>query len=906
MRIPHPIVALCALAVPLGAQSFPCEKYTLPNGMTVILRVDHSLPTVVINTWFRVGSKDEPPGRSGFAHLFEHLMFMGTERVPGSQFDVLMENGGGSNNASTTEDRTNYYSEGPASLLPTLLWLDADRLEDLGRTMTQEKLDRQRDIVRNEIRQNVENTPYGRARERIYRLMYPDDHPYHEAVYGTHQDLEAATVDNVKDFFATFYVPNNASLVVAGDFDPERTKPLIAELFGTLPRGGAVSRPTVPDATLPGIVRATMLDKVQSPALQMVWHAPAAFQDGDAELSLLAAVLSQGKTSRLYKRLVFDERIATDVSAFQDSLALGSMFTIDVTGTPGADLDRIERIVDEELARVRRDGVTADELAQRQASVELRRLARLQNLGAVADQLNQYEFAWGEPNAFARDLDRFRKAVPQRLQQVAVATLDPDRRVILRVLPEQPERRAGPRDQRPAAFATAAFAAPVPQSFALRNGMRVHLFARPELPLVSMQVLFRTGAALAEPSKAGLVQLTAELLGEGAGELDALAFADAMQALGASFAVGASQESAAATLTVLRRNLDRGVELLADALRRPRLTAADWERIKALHLDELRQQDDNPNVVAGRIAMRTLFAADNPYAWPLEGTVASVTALTLDDVQLQRQQLFAPRNAEILIAGDLDEAAARTLLERTLGDWAAADLAASRAPAPANLDPMPTTALRVVLVDRPEAVQTVVRFYGPGPHYDDPRRMQHLVLGTILGGSFTSRLNQNLRERHGYTYGARASYTLAGKTGWFSAGANVRSDVTGASIRELLAELRRIAGSDHGDVTDEEVGKACETIRTDTVQAFGSLAGVLGNAGDLLLHGRPFTATAGDMQALQHVSAGELNALGRAAVPLDRGLLVLVGDAAAIRAQLQDLGLPEPVQLDLQGRPIQH
>src|SRR5262245_26866177 len=521
MRIPAAVtvplrfagIAAVLAALP-RAQSFAYEKYVLDNGMTVILHEDHALPTVTINTWFRVGSKDELPGRSGFAHLFEHLMFMGTERVPDNQFDVLMEQGGGRNNASTSEDRTNYFSSGPPGRLPLLLWLDADRLEDVGRTMTQQKLDRQRDIVRNEIRQSVENTPYGRAEERVYRLLFPVGHPYHEAVYGTHEDLEAATVDNVKDFFATYYVPSNASLVVAGDFEPARIKPLIAQLFGTLPRGAKVARRPVPEIKLPGVVRATMLDKVQLPAVRMVWPSPAAYAEGDAEMALLGAVLSQGKSSRLYKRMVFDERIATNVAAFQDSLALGSMFTIDVTAAPGADLDRIERTVDEELRAVRERGITGDELAQQQTSLELGRLSRLQNLGAVADQLNAYEFAFGEPDSFARDLDRFRRATPAGLQRAASA-LDPDHRVIVRVLPEQPTREPSGRDARPEPAPAGTFTAPVPVTFALGNGMAVQLFSKRELPLVSMQVLFRTGAVITAPPTAGLVQLTAEMLTEG-------------------------------------------------------------------------------------------------------------------------------------------------------------------------------------------------------------------------------------------------------------------------------------------------------------------------------------------------------------------------------------------------------
>src|SRR5262245_44754539 len=253
--------ALAAATAPLAAQSVACEKYELPNGLTVILHVDHKVPRVVINTWFRVGAKDEPPRRSGFAHLFEHLMFMGTDRVPGNQFDVIMEGSGGANNASTTEDRTNYYSMGPSSMLPTLLWLDADRLEEVGRTMDQAKLDRQREIVRNEMRQMEDNAPYGRVQREVFRLVFPPGHPYRDTTFGTHADIEAATVDDVRDFFANFYVPCNASLVIAGDFDPAVVRPLVEKLYGTLPAAPPPPRRVVQQPRLERVERATILDR---------------------------------------------------------------------------------------------------------------------------------------------------------------------------------------------------------------------------------------------------------------------------------------------------------------------------------------------------------------------------------------------------------------------------------------------------------------------------------------------------------------------------------------------------------------------------------------------------------------------------------------------------------------------
>ena len=305
--------------------SVPFEKYRLDNGFTVILHEDHRLPIAAVDLWYRVGAKDEPVKRSGFAHLFEHLMFMGTWRAPEGEFDQLMEKGGGANNATTSSDRTNYFSWGPANLLPTLLWLEADRLEHLGDAMNQKKLDLQREVVRNERRQSYENEPYGMAELEIDGLMYPEGHPYHIPVIGTHEDLVAATVDDVKGFFATWYVPNNCSLVVAGDFDPASTKKLIASLFGSLPKKPEPPHRDAAPVRLEKKKEKTLTDaNVQFPRVSMVWHSPKAMAPGDAECDIIGKILSDGIISRLQKRLIYDETLANSVMAFQQSQRLGS------------------------------------------------------------------------------------------------------------------------------------------------------------------------------------------------------------------------------------------------------------------------------------------------------------------------------------------------------------------------------------------------------------------------------------------------------------------------------------------------------------------------------------------------------------------------------------------------------
>ncbi len=904
---PIACVAAAALAPTAAlAQSLKAEKYTLDNGLVVILHEDRSLPVASINLWYRVGAKNEPKGRSGFAHLYEHLMFMGTKRVPGNDFDVLMENGGGANNASTSLDRTNYYSNGPASLLPTLLWLDADRLEDMGPTMTQEKLDKQRDVVRNERRQVVENQPYGRAGDDAYKLMYPDTHPYHYGVIGTHEDLEAATVDNVKNFFATFYAPNNCSLVIAGDFDAATIKPLVQSLYGSLPKGNVGKDRPVPDPTLGRVIRASYYDKVQLPKVAMYFHSPAQYQEGDAEMDISALVLAGGQSSRLYKRLVLADQLAVEVVSGQDSAQLGSMFRVEVLAKPGSDLSRIEAIMDEELARFTKEGPTADELSQRVAAIETAKLSALQDVARRADQLNEYEYFFGQPDSLKRDLDRYRTTTPAKVAQVAARVLTMNSRGIIRVLPERGARVASGRDTRPADGPAANFNPPAPVSMKLSNGAAVLYWKKDGasgagLPLTAATAVISLGAPAETPARAGLTTLTAQMLSEGTGTMDGPAFAAAVQALGAQFSASATREGLSVSLSSLTRNFDQAAALWAAALTAPRLDAKDYERVKGLHLEALAQSDEEPPVVAERVASRLLFGETNPYGAPQAGLQDTVKPLALADIKAQHGGLVRPENLTILIAGDMAEAEVKAVLEKHLGAWKPAAATAAAPPSAADLTAPQRDKMLVAIVDRPGAVQTVVRFAAPSIRHADERRVPLTLANTILGGSFTSRLNQNLRERNGYTYGARASARMERDLGWFIASSSVKADTTGAALKEFFAEFDRFK---KGDISADEAAKAGNTVRTNIIQSFGTLRGTLANAQGLLAAGAKWESIAADFAQAGGITAEQLNKLAGPNLLLDKGVLVLVGDKTLILEQIKPLNLGAPVEFDPQGRTL--
>ena len=434
------LLGVCLLhALGASAQTIPpltYEKYQLPNGLTVILHEDRSVPLVAVNTWYHVGSADELPGRTGFAHLFEHLMFMGSENVPVGQFDILLESAGAQNNGSTTTDRTNYYEELPSNALPLALWLDADRMGWLLPTMDEAKLEVQRDVVQNERRQSYDNQPYGRASETIGRALFPSDHPYSWPVIGSMADLSAASLEDVKSFFRTWYAPNNATIAIAGDFQPAEAKALVEKYFGSIPRGPAIQRRTsVPPPRIQRDTFLVMEDRVQLPRVYYAWASPAFYKPWDAELDLIAQILTGDKSSRLYKRLVYDMQVAQSVSAFQGSRKLGGIFQIDFIARPGEDPTALAKIVDEELARLVRDGVTEKEL---QAAKNRYLTSFLDNMASVlgkADQLNQYEYFLGEPNSTAFDAARYSRATAADVQRVAREVFGGPK-VVLSVVPE--------------------------------------------------------------------------------------------------------------------------------------------------------------------------------------------------------------------------------------------------------------------------------------------------------------------------------------------------------------------------------------------------------------------------------------------------------------------------------------
>ncbi len=955
-------VLLGALAMPTiarASQSLPEIPFTrerLPNGLTVIYHQDHRLPLVTVNTWYHVGSKDEPPGRSGFAHLFEHLLFMGTQRVPGGEFDRIIEGAGGSNNASTSQDRTNYFDTGPSNLLPALLYLEADRMEGFGRSIDQEKLDAQRRVVQNERRQSYENRPYGKATLEKWKLLYPPGHPYHEPVIGSHEDLERATVKDVRDFFERFYVPANASVVVAGDFDLEEARSLVKEYYGKIPGREAPPHARPVPASLSEEKRATIPDRVQLPRVSFVYHSPPIYSEGDAELDMASVILGDGKSSRLYRSLVYEKKIAQDVAAVQSSQTLGSLFEIQATARPGQDLGQLEKAMDEAIGKFLEEGPSATELERARNIFEMGFWHRIEPLGGRADLLNNYQFHFGDPGAIARDLGRYGKVTSSSVQKWAREVLKPKARLELQVVPEgKPAKAAGPATgavpvpgapavsapgpapeetgppgakgpagmgaedvlppKPPPAGPPPAFEPSVPAVVKLENGVPVWLLESHQTPIVALNLLVvGAGAAADPPGRSGLASLTASMLDEGAGSRGALEISDEIDILGATIQPSVNRERGELRLMVLSRNLDRALDIFADILLRPRFEPKEWDRVKALTLNDLLQRRVNPTAVARVVTDRAFFGDGHPYAAPISGYADSVRPVELEDVRRFYKERWRPEDAIVVAAGDISPQELKRKLDQRMAGWSGSGGAPTLPPPP----PLATgKGPRLFVVEKPGAPQSVISMDMAGLAITDPGYTPLHLANTIFGGSFTSRLNQNLREKHEFTYGARSDFQRLRGQGAFVVFTSVKTDVTGEALGEIARECRGMAAG----LKPGELEKATSTVKTDFIEALNTVAGSAETLATPAGAGLPPDTLRRRYREVSSARREDVERIAREVIRWDRSTVVVVGDRSEILKEIAEasriiqelappgepwekVALPPPEFLDADGNPV--
>jgi zinc protease len=884
------------------------EKYVLPNGLQVILHVDRKLPVVHVNQWFHVGSKNERQGRSGFAHLFEHMMFQGSKNAPKEYFTYAEAAGAnlreGGVNGTTDQDRTNYFATVPSGNLENLLWVESDRLATLPEALTKEKLDNQRDVVKNERRQGLENTPYGRWFKLVAENLFPPRHPYANDVIGVHEDLTAATLEDVQEFFRTYYTPNNLSLVIAGDFDPAEAKKLVEKYFGTIPAGPALDRPAKGGVTLDGERIVEVKDRVSQERTYFAWHTPAYFDPGDAEMNLVATILTDGLSARLNKALIYDRQLASNTIAFQAGQPIAGLFVMWVTARPGASLEQIEQIVTEEISRLAKAGPSEEELRRAQTKWEFNfvtGLERIGGFGGKADILNQYNTYLGDPDKFEEDFARYRGATVESVRRAVQEHLDTRDRLLVRFRPEASGRAstvAIDRTVEPPLGSDRPFTAPQVKTARLENGLEIFVVERPELPKVSVALATRAGSISDPDGKSGLASMTARVMRRGTTTRDALAIDTALGDLGTALNWGVGRENARLSLEVLKRNASPALGILADIVFNPSFPAAEFDREKKLALDALAQTANDPQAVAGRAALMLAFGVDHPYGRPPTGLPASVSAIAREDLVQFQMANWKPGSSAMVFAGDVTLAEATELARKHFGGWSGG--AASAASVPAPRPPGPG---KVYLIDRQDAAQTVVAHVLPAP----PRTALDyyaVVLADAVygGGGFGTRLNLNLREDKGYSYGVFSNAALLSNAGAIIASGGVQTDRTKESVVEFVNELKNISGAK--PISETELNRARLTKVRGYAQQFESAGRVADQVLTLWTFGLPLIEL---QKEPENLLAATLDAVNAAAAKYGNPpgtSLLLVGDLSKIEQGVRELKLGEIVRLDVEGRVI--
>jgi zinc protease len=919
--------ASLAVAAPQAAGDVPdikYEVYTLSNGLRVILAQDHRLPLVAVNLWYHVGPAYEEPGRTGFAHLFEHMMFQGSKHVPANAHIGMLEAAGASDlNGTTDFDRTNYFETVPSNQLELALWLESDRMGYLLDRLTAANLSNQQDVVRNERRQSVENEPYGIVEEGGFHLLFPKGHPYYAEVIGSHEDIQAAKLEDVRAFFRQYYAPNNASLAIVGDIDVAKTKALIEKYFGPLKRGPEVHKPNVTTPPITSERRAVITDTVELPKVYMTWITPPIFKAGDADATIAAAILGDGKSSRLYKALVYDQQIAQTVSVKQNSLILGSIFSVEVVARPGKTADQIEAAINAELDKFRSQGPDAKEVERAQNGIETGIVSGLQTLGGfggVADRLNMYEHFLGDPGFLSQDLARYRATTPESVKAFAQRYLQNTNRVVVhgvpgekKLPPEVPKAAAPPaasataegvnadepwRAKPPAAAPMPTLTLPTPTEFKLPNGLTVLFAQRTGVPVVAASLVVRTGSDANPVGTPGLANFTAAMLDEGTATRNALQIADDVAQLGATLTTGSSMDSSTVSTTALKKNFPGALALLADVALNPAFPAAEIDRQRASRLATLVQQRENPQQVAQRTLVSALFGPGHPYGFVEIGTAESNKAIVRDQLSAFWKQNFVPNNAALIVVGDISEADLKALATKAFGTWQPGTPAA-----PALGDPQ-TDPAKLIVVDKPGAPQTQLWLGGLGAPRNSPDFAAIQVMNNVFGGTFSSRLNLNLREDKGYTYGAFSAFVMRKAAGAFFALAGVRTDVTGPALGEMLKES---AGMTSKPVSNEELTQAKDNLVRSLPGDFETNQSTVGSFATIYVYQLGLDYWTKYPGLISAIDAAGVNSIASKYLAPDRLRVVAVGDKSKILPQFEKVGssLGAPEFRDADGK-VQH
>ncbi len=929
------IVSLLISSLSLFAQKNPTfkidyEKFTLPNGLEVVFHVDRSDPVVAVNLTAHVGSAREKAGRTGFAHLFEHLLFLESENLGKGGLDKLSARIGGSGaNGSTNTDRTNYLQTVPKDALEKMLWAEADKLGWFINTVTDAVLAKEKQVVKNEKRQGVDNNPYGHTSYVIDKALYPADHPYNWQVIGSLDDLDNATLEDVKEFFRRWYVPNNVTLVVTGDFDTVQAKKWVEKYFSEIKRGEAITQ--MPKR--PGIVKETAKlyhedNFARLPQLTLAWPTVEEYSPDSYPLTVLAQYLSRGKRAPLYQVLVEDKKLTSNVAMFNSSAELAGQMALQVDAFEGKDLDEVAKGIDEAFAKFEKEGISEKDLNRIKAGQERQFYNSLSSVLGKGVVLAQYNIFANDPGFVEKDIKNILAVTPADVTRVYQKYIKAKNYVATSFVPKgkltlalEGSKKAEVAEEKivqgaeaevdPTAAATYA---KTPSSFdrsveppygtepvvkipaiweqKLANGLRVYGIENSEVPLVQFEIVMDGGQLLDDINKVGVANMMARMMTQGTAKRTPQELEEAIQQLGASINVSAGSEDIRVTVSTLARNYDPTLALVEEILLEPRWDAKEFDLIKQSTINAIRQQEGSPNVVAANQYNLLIYGKDNIRSRNILGTIDSVNAITIDDLKAFYAKSVSPSAGRMHVVGALNKAKVTMPLNKLTARWAAKPVAV-----PVYATPKAPEKSQIFFYDVPDAQQSVIRIGYPALSATDadyyPANVKNYILG---GGGFASQLTQQLREGKGYTYGIASNFSGTKAAGPFTIGSGVRTNVTLES-----AQLIKSIVSDFGkNYSAADLVTTKGFLIKSNARAFETAGAKLNMLENISKYGWKYDYVKEREQIVKGMTVARIKDLSGKYLNTDRMIWLIVGDAKTQLPRLKELGFGEPVLLNKQ------
>lgn len=879
------------------------KKFKLDNGLTLLVHEDHKAPIIAFNVWYHVGSKNEKEGRTGFAHLFEHLMFNGSENHNDDYFKPMQKIGATDLNGTTNEDRTNYFENFPVSALDYVLWMESDRMGHLEGAIDQARLDEQRGVVQNEKRQG-DNQPYSVSEELITKGCFPTGHPYSWTVIGSMEDLSAASLDDVKMWFESYYGPNNAVICLAGDITPELALQKVKQYFGDIKPGPPISKFTNFIAKRTGTIRQTVQDRVPQTRLYMVWNVPQYGAKESEYLDMLTNVLSLGKTSRLYKRLVYDDQIASSVNVYVDQREIAGLFTIIADAKPGVTAAQLESAINDELNKVITGGITEKELNRVKTNYKadfIKGIERIGGFGGKSDILARNEVFAGNADYYKNMLEYAENATASDLQKAAKNWIS-DGAYILTIEP-YPQLSASEkgvdRSKLPETGSMPEPRFPEIQKAKLSNGLEILLAEWHSVPVVEFNLLFDAGYSTDQLTSPGTASLAMNMLDEGAGQRSGLEISEALLDLSAQLGTGSNMDQSMVSLTAMKQNLDASLNIFADVILRPSFPQNDFDRLQKLQLTKIQREKVSPFQIAWRSLPSILYGTGHAYGVPWTGTglEESVKKLTRDDMVKYHSKWIKPNHASLVIVGDITLKEIMPKLEQLFKDWKPGDIPKK------NISFVERAKKQAVYIfDKPGSPQSEVFAASTAGIPSDPDNLDIDMMNFILGGDFVSRINMNIREDKKWSYGANSFFNGLSKQEAFIVYAPVQSDKTKETMQEIRKEIEGMLGAK--PATADELKNAISSQTLGIPGQYETMNAIEFALQQMVRYHYPtnyYQEYAGKLKA---ENLKNINAAAKKVLNPDSLQWVIIGDKAKIEPKIKELGITDIFTIDGDGKII--